>query len=1035
MLNEQVVLSFIGKATDLNSTVNLVEGGLQKIERAIKAVGAAGIAIGTGIGVGLGKSTMMAAEFESGLRSVNSILQETDGGLSRLGDQILDLATRVPKSANDLAAGAYEVASAGFTTAEDTRTVLEAAAKAAAAGGTETAQAVTGITTVLNSYNLEADQAGRVSDALFKTVEAGVVNFEQLSHNVGDFIGIGRAAGATLEESLGTYAQLTIATGQYARSATAMNAIFRSLINPTDALQSVLDHLGEGTAKQMIENKGLIPTIRQLVEETGGQETALFELFGNVEAVNGVLAIMSQNERESAEFIAQFTDEAKLAGSTAQALAQRSKALNYQIELMKTTFGAIAIEVGQAFLPAVKAAASVLGVALRLFAALPDSVKQGIGVLALLSSTLALAGGGALLFRGKLALIRVAINYLIPVVRTLIATQLGQAFTSWAGSSRILSSAFTALGGSASAAAGKIAVIAAVAAAAQYAVETKTVRSFFWDQIDTNNARDNLRALAREQEATGASADAFGKDFSQLDNVIRRLDWGIIKRQSPTFQQAVDDVDELDKALVNLAKNSPEEAGRIFDKLTAKMREQGITTAQMKKAFNDYYAAIDAGNATSKEAAANTELMEEAAKRYEEQIQKAKDAQEDWNDSIEEGREMARTFLGIEGILGGIEEAHRDAWDEGADGMNKAADAAERLADAQADVEEIQEKINRILYVTNNAPIAGTETARDLGKLQRDLARKQRDVTQAVRGTKDEYKETPATIREITAAVQKQTAKFTDFNNNLQQLALRGVAPEVIQELRGMGEEGAAVAKAMAEAPPAEFEKLKGALAEKVRLEGQAYNEELQRQLTIASAIAAAGAQAGVTAILTEVDKLAPGMKAKEADVRSAAAALGVAIADGIRGGKSGFDAFQRDLEMMKQQMLAAGEQIPGWLTLSTAQVSPEERQKVLDYMAAGGAVDPNKQAAIDAYMGIKRDQGGILPPGANLVYNGTGKNEYILTPSQMVASRRDGGGSSTLRSVSNSYSFGDIYANDYQDIMRRAERARRIKALEGAHG
>src|SRR5687768_12475820 len=99
------------------------------------------------------------------------------------------MSTKVPQDANVLARGLYDIASSGFKGAQGMK-VLEASAIAASAGMSDTATAARAITGVLNAYGLGAERAAEVSDVLFKTVEVGVLTFDELAQQLGDVVGI-----------------------------------------------------------------------------------------------------------------------------------------------------------------------------------------------------------------------------------------------------------------------------------------------------------------------------------------------------------------------------------------------------------------------------------------------------------------------------------------------------------------------------------------------------------------------------------------------------------------------------------------------------------------------------------------------------------------------------------------------------------------------------------------------------------------------------------------------------------------------------
>lgn len=154
--------------------------------------------VGSVAGLG-GAAVKMAASYDKAMHNVNSIAKLPEDQFKKLEAQVLKLSTTVPQSAETLAKGLYDIQSSGFA-ANDALGILEVSAKAASAGLSNTDVASKAITAVLNAYGMGADQAGRVSDVLFKTVDRGVLTFEDLATNIGDVVGTANIAGVSIED-------------------------------------------------------------------------------------------------------------------------------------------------------------------------------------------------------------------------------------------------------------------------------------------------------------------------------------------------------------------------------------------------------------------------------------------------------------------------------------------------------------------------------------------------------------------------------------------------------------------------------------------------------------------------------------------------------------------------------------------------------------------------------------------------------------------------------------------------------------------
>lgn len=324
---------------------------------------------------GLGVAVKWSAEFEQQMRNVNSILHETEPNIKALGDAVLDLAGKTGQAPVVLARGLYDIASSGFEGADGLK-VLEAAAKAATAGLSDTATASRAITAVLNAYGMSADQAGHVSDVMFKTVERGVLTFGDLAQNLGDVVAMAATAKVPIEEVGAAIAAMTKAGIQPAEAFTSLNMVLRSLINPTTEAKAAAEDMGLAWNATALATNGLEGTFKNLgavlktsvkdvdaLTKAGASESEIMAvvaqnaglttekltaLFPEVRGLRGALVLASQGGQvfsQEMQFMAQAT------GSTARAFAEQSKALALQWQKTWATIQALGVEAGAAVLP------------------------------------------------------------------------------------------------------------------------------------------------------------------------------------------------------------------------------------------------------------------------------------------------------------------------------------------------------------------------------------------------------------------------------------------------------------------------------------------------------------------------------------------------------------------------------------------------------------------------------------------------------------------------------------------------------------
>ena len=155
----------------LTAGLAMAKGEIQKttagMEAQFKTLGIGMMAVGALITAAFGLTVKSAMSFEAELAQVSTMLDDTSMKYMPEYKRGLEkIAVEFGQSTKVLSKGLYDILSASIDPAKALG-VLAEASKAAVAGITDTGVAADAITTVLNSYALEADQAGKVSDQLF----------------------------------------------------------------------------------------------------------------------------------------------------------------------------------------------------------------------------------------------------------------------------------------------------------------------------------------------------------------------------------------------------------------------------------------------------------------------------------------------------------------------------------------------------------------------------------------------------------------------------------------------------------------------------------------------------------------------------------------------------------------------------------------------------------------------------------------------------------------------------------------------------
>jgi len=346
-----------GFSAKLKTGFDKAQGAIERNAAAIRGAGMALTIAGAAIGGVLAKTVWSAASFEQEMRNVNVIMRESEEGFAETSARVLELSTQLPQSAKVLARALYNIGSSGFKGAEGLH-VLEQAARAAVAGVTETDVAAKALTTVLNAYGLEASEAGRVSDVLFKTVERGVLTFPELAENLGQVISSAAAAGVPFEHVAAAFATMTKSGINAAEASTALNRAILTFLSPSEEFaQNVRDITGE-EASAIIQTRGLGGAVEVLNQIAGENPAILADVGLEMRALK---AAMSLARQEGKVFSADMDAMANSAGAAAAAFEEQSKAFAVQWDLMKSSLMAAAITIGSEMLPKLRPLVDLIG--------------------------------------------------------------------------------------------------------------------------------------------------------------------------------------------------------------------------------------------------------------------------------------------------------------------------------------------------------------------------------------------------------------------------------------------------------------------------------------------------------------------------------------------------------------------------------------------------------------------------------------------------------------------------------------------------
>jgi TP901 family phage tail tape measure protein len=364
----------------------------------------AALAIGAALGVGVAQ----AIQLEKAMANVMTISQQiTADNIAAFTDEIVELSTRLPQTATQLADGLYQIVSTGFD-GQEALQILEVAAKGASAGLTSSETSARALLGVLKAYGMDAGAAADVMDTMFQTVNVGVISFEELAQQLGDVVPMAAAAGVEFDDMSSALAAITLSGIPAAEAVTALNMLLTRMMAPTADLRNAIKDLGYESAASAVRQDGLYVVVNKLNQAAGGTAEGLQHMWRDIRATRAALALAAASGQNYADSYAAIANEVTRAAATQRAYAIQTDTVAGQWSLFSNQARALAIDLGRALLPALEAVGTTVHTVVGAVNDLPGPMKSALGIILATSAALLLLRGGYTKVTGQIAAFRAA---------------------------------------------------------------------------------------------------------------------------------------------------------------------------------------------------------------------------------------------------------------------------------------------------------------------------------------------------------------------------------------------------------------------------------------------------------------------------------------------------------------------------------------------------------------------------------------------------------------------------------------------------
>lgn len=356
-IKKTVEIIFGGK-NELSGAVNEIMRDFKSFEQSIggvatplagiaeKILGVSAAAAAMAVG-GMAMAIKAAGDFNGKFGEITTLISDTGAPISKFKADIKNYATDSVKSIEEINQAIYTSVSAGVDYKKSIEFVT-AAEKLSVAGRSELGDTTKVLISVLNAYGQGTDQAGKYSDIMFTTVKLGLTTMTELSASLAMVTGLAANAGIPFGTLSAAIAALTVTGMPTAEAITSIKAAIQNIIKPTGEAEKMAASLGLQFNATALKTKGFEGVLWDAWRATGGSTEKMAELFGSVEALNGVLVLASD---KTGKFKSAIAEIATSAGATQVAYDKVANEFANINQRMANSFKITLGEIGEKMLP------------------------------------------------------------------------------------------------------------------------------------------------------------------------------------------------------------------------------------------------------------------------------------------------------------------------------------------------------------------------------------------------------------------------------------------------------------------------------------------------------------------------------------------------------------------------------------------------------------------------------------------------------------------------------------------------------------
>lgn len=394
-----------------SANVDKLDKGFGKFAGTLRAIGTLTLAAGAAIGTLLVKGVQNAKEYNAEFRQLENLnLDKSPAEIQKLNKNVLDAAFNAGRLPAEMSKAFFDIQSGTGKFGAEVEAIAKKTSDFSRGFKVDFTTAVEGAVKGIKNFNLEAKDMDRFFASMQKTVQVGIVTFEQLAQVQTDYAGAANTAGQSVDSANKLFAVFTAKAKSAEEAATLTKSAFQDLLKPSTL--KAFDKLGievfdrqTGKVKQIDE---IVGDLNKKFERFRGNDKAISSLVNEFGGNEGLVALIGEAAKNGDQMLRTFKDFDNVDFNLEKALRNSKLDLDEMTKIVGNRLNVVFTELGQILIPDIVEGLSYVNtdVLPRLREKLPDikfqfmQISDTVGNIASgLQNTI--SGIGSLLEKGR----------------------------------------------------------------------------------------------------------------------------------------------------------------------------------------------------------------------------------------------------------------------------------------------------------------------------------------------------------------------------------------------------------------------------------------------------------------------------------------------------------------------------------------------------------------------------------------------------------------------------------------------------------